>query len=58
LNFAGAAEYSKLSLSDIDTVTSASLSFTTLKSHGFSQVRPCSASGKVGKMPPYTISQS
>ena len=25
---------------------------------GFSQVLPCSGSGKVGKMPPYTISQS
>ncbi len=58
MNFAGAAEYAKLSLNDIDTVTSASLCVTTLKSHGFSQLLPCSASGKVGKMPPYTISQS
>src|SRR6266851_4486235 len=58
LNFLGAAEYSKSSLSDIDTVTSPALSFTTLKSHDFSHALPCSASGNVGKMPPYTISQS
>jgi len=58
LNFFGAAEYSKSSLSDIDTVTSPALSLSTLKSHGLSHVLPCSASGSVGKMPPYTISQS
>ena len=51
-NFAGAAAYSKLSLIDIETVTSSALSRTTPKSHGFSHVLPCSASGKVGKMPP------
>ena len=58
LNFFGAAAYAKSSFNDIDTVTSPLLSFTTLKSHGFSHVLPCSASGNVGKMPPYTISQS
>src|SRR5271169_4077182 len=48
----------KSSVSDIDTVTSSALSFTTLKPQGFSHVLPCSASGNVGKMPPYTISRS
>ena len=58
LNLPGTAVYAKSSFSDIDTVTSPALSFTTLKSHGFSHVLPCSASGNVGKMPPYTIIQS
>jgi hypothetical protein len=58
LNLSGAALYAKSSFSDIATVTSPALSLTTLKSHGFSHVLPCSASGNVGKMPPYTISQS
>src|SRR5260370_622190 len=40
LNFLGAAAYAKSSFSDIDTVTSPALSFTTLKSHGFTHVFP------------------